>query len=101
MLAAARPPRLYPLPDRMGPLPERGHAYRGDGLVSFAIVSWPTYGELSKLPRAEMLPIANERGNRPELPGKRDPLDFVLWQPALAAQPARGSPGGAGGPGRT
>ncbi|MEX1155973.1 MAG: cysteine--tRNA ligase [Chloroflexota bacterium] len=85
--------------DMIGRLLERGHAYRSDGFVYFAIDSWPTYGELSKLPRAEMLPIANERGNRPELPGKRDPLDFVLWQPSLADEPAWESPWGPGRPG--
>ena len=31
-----------------------------------------------------MLPIANERGNVPDMAGKRDPLDFVLWQRSLA-----------------
>ena len=34
------------------------------------------------------LPVANERGNVPDMPGKRDPLDFVLWQPSLADEPA-------------
>jgi L-cysteine:1D-myo-inositol 2-amino-2-deoxy-alpha-D-glucopyranoside ligase len=90
---------IGPMLDMIGRLLERGHAYRSDGFVYFAIDSWPTYGELSKLPRAEMLPIANERGNRPELPGKRDPLDFVLWQPSLADEPAWESPWGPGRPG--
>jgi len=90
---------IGPMLDMIGRLLERGHAYRSDGFVYFAIDSWPTYGELSKLPRAEMLPIANERGNRPELPGKRDPLDFVLWQPSLADEPAWESAWGPGRPG--
>jgi L-cysteine:1D-myo-inositol 2-amino-2-deoxy-alpha-D-glucopyranoside ligase len=46
-----------------------------------------------------MLPIANERGNVPDMPGKRDPLDFVLWQPSAADEPAWPSPWGAGRPG--
>jgi L-cysteine:1D-myo-inositol 2-amino-2-deoxy-alpha-D-glucopyranoside ligase len=34
----------------------------------------------------DMLATANERGNYPDDPNKRDPLDFVIWQ---AADPAR------------
>jgi L-cysteine:1D-myo-inositol 2-amino-2-deoxy-alpha-D-glucopyranoside ligase len=80
-------------------LVERGHAYRAEGHVYFSIDSWPSYGELSRLPRDAMLPIANERGNHPEMPGKRDPLDFVLWQPSAADEPAWASPWGRGRPG--
>ena len=76
-----------------------GHAYLGEGHVYFSIDSWPSYGELSHLPRSAMLPVANERGNRPEMPGKRDPLDFVLWQPSLPDEPAWDSPWGPGRPG--
>jgi cysteinyl-tRNA synthetase len=75
------------------------HAYAAEGHVYFSIDSWPSYGELSGLPREAMLPIANERGNRPEMPGKRDPLDFVLWQPSLPDEPAWEAPWGPGRPG--
>jgi L-cysteine:1D-myo-inositol 2-amino-2-deoxy-alpha-D-glucopyranoside ligase len=83
----------------IGKLVERGHAYVADGHVYFDVASWPAYGELSHLPREAMLPIANERGNVPDLPGKRDPLDFVLWQPSAPGEPAWPSPWGAGRPG--
>jgi L-cysteine:1D-myo-inositol 2-amino-2-deoxy-alpha-D-glucopyranoside ligase len=46
-----------------------------------------------------MLPIANERGNRPDDPYKRDPLDFVLWQAQAPGEPAWDSPWGPGRPG--
>ena len=46
-----------------------------------------------------MLPIANERGNVPDLPGKRHPLDFVLWQPSAPDEPSWESPWGPGRPG--
>ncbi|MGH2454830.1 MAG: cysteine--tRNA ligase [Candidatus Limnocylindria bacterium] len=78
---------------------ERGHAYRAGGHVYYAIDSWPRYGELSRLTRAEMLPLANERGNLPDLPGKRDPLDFVLWQPSAPDEPSWPSAWGPGRPG--
>ena len=76
-----------------------GHAYAAEGHVYFNVASWPTYGELSKLSHAEMLPLALERGSLPEMPGRRDPLDFVLWQPSLADEPAWDSPWGPGRPG--
>ncbi len=85
--------------DLIAKLVERRHAYVAEGHVYFDIASWPSYGELSKLTREEMLPIALERGSRPDLPGRRDPLDFVLWQPSLADEPAWPSPWGPGRPG--
>jgi L-cysteine:1D-myo-inositol 2-amino-2-deoxy-alpha-D-glucopyranoside ligase len=78
---------------------ERGHAYQADGHVYFAVDSWPAFGQLSGLPRDAMLPIANERGNVPDMPGKRNPLDFVLWQPSAPDEPAWPSPWGPGRPG--
>ena len=51
------------------------------------------------MPREEMLAIANERGNVPDMPGKRDPLDFVLWQRSLPDEPSWESPWGPGRPG--
>jgi L-cysteine:1D-myo-inositol 2-amino-2-deoxy-alpha-D-glucopyranoside ligase len=85
--------------EMIGRLMERGHAYIAEGHVYFSIDSWPTYGELSHLPREAMLPIANERGNVAGMPGKRDPLDFVLWQPSAPDEPSWESPWGAGRPG--
>jgi L-cysteine:1D-myo-inositol 2-amino-2-deoxy-alpha-D-glucopyranoside ligase len=77
----------------------KGFAYEADGHVYFNIAADPGFGELSRIPRREMLPLANERGNVPDMPGKRDPLDFVLWQPSLADEPAWESPWGPGRPG--
>jgi len=85
--------------DLIAKLLARGHAYQAEGHVYFSVASWPGYGSLSRLPRDAMLPIANERGNVPDMPGKRDPLDFVLWQPSLADEPAWPSPWGPGRPG--
>jgi L-cysteine:1D-myo-inositol 2-amino-2-deoxy-alpha-D-glucopyranoside ligase len=94
------PPDHYPhatqhipqMQELIGRLLERGHAYRAEGHVYFDVTSWPAYGALSHLPREAMLPIANERGNVPDMPGKRDPLDFVLWQPSAADEPSWPSP---------
>jgi L-cysteine:1D-myo-inositol 2-amino-2-deoxy-alpha-D-glucopyranoside ligase len=74
-------------------------AYESDGSVYFNVDSWPEFGKLSRLSREDMLPIANERGNIPDDPNKRDPLDFVLWQAQAPGEPAWDSPWGPGRPG--
>ena len=76
-----------------------GVAYEAGGSVYFHVAAWPEYGKVSKLSPAEMLPIANERGNNPNDPNKRDPLDFVLWQAQAPGEPAWPSPWGPGRPG--
>ena len=80
-------------------LVEKGHAYEVGGSAYYDLESWPDYGKLAKLSREEMLSIANERGNTPDDPNKRQPLDFVLWQAQAAGEPAWESPWGAGRPG--
>ena len=78
---------------------QAGVAYAAGGGVYFDLEAWPAYGRLSRLPPDQMLPIANERGNRPDDPNKRQPLDFVLWQPQASGEPAWDSPWGPGRPG--
>jgi L-cysteine:1D-myo-inositol 2-amino-2-deoxy-alpha-D-glucopyranoside ligase len=90
-------PEMIPL---IGKLVEQGHAYVVDGSVYYDNRSFPAFGELAHLPdRAAMLAAANEMGNKPDDPKKRDPLDFVLWQPSAEGEPAWDSPWGAGRPG--
>ena len=78
---------------------DKGHAYESGGNVYFSVSSDPEFGKLSHIPRDQMLPIANERGNTPDDPNKRDPLDFVLWQQSLDDEPSWDSPYGPGRPG--
>ena len=80
-------------------LVSNGLAYAAEGNVFFDVSADPSYGQLSKLSRTDMLPIANERGNVPDMAGKRDPLDFVLWQRSLPDEPAWAAPWGPGRPG--
>jgi L-cysteine:1D-myo-inositol 2-amino-2-deoxy-alpha-D-glucopyranoside ligase len=102
-----RPPDYFPRATEVIPeitrtvrrLIEAKYAYEANGSVYFDIDAWPGYGKLSRIPRAEMLPIANERGNRPDDPNKSDPLDFVLWQAQVPGEPAWESPWGLGRPG--
>jgi L-cysteine:1D-myo-inositol 2-amino-2-deoxy-alpha-D-glucopyranoside ligase len=90
---------IGPMLEMIGRLVDAGLAYAAEGNVYFSIDAWPHYGELSKLSRVAMLPVANDRGNVPDMPGKRDPLDFVLWQRSLPDEPAWPSPWGPGRPG--
>lgn len=76
-----------------------GYAYESGGSVYFAVDSYPTFGVLSGMDRETMLKTANERGNRPDDPNKKDPLDFVLWQAAAPGEPTWDSPWGPGRPG--
>jgi L-cysteine:1D-myo-inositol 2-amino-2-deoxy-alpha-D-glucopyranoside ligase len=78
---------------------QAGLAYVKNGSVYYSVGRYPDFGQLSHLPRAEMLPVANERGNIPDDPNKQDPLDFVLWQAQKPGEPAWESPWGLGRPG--
>lgn len=102
-----RPPDYYPRATETIPgiiefdkkLIEKGFAYESQGSVYFHVDSFPKFGQLSHIPRDEMLTVANERGNFPDDPKKRDPLDFVLWQAQQPGEPAWDSPWGPGRPG--
>jgi L-cysteine:1D-myo-inositol 2-amino-2-deoxy-alpha-D-glucopyranoside ligase len=85
--------------DSVQQLVDQGVAYVAGSSVYYSVNSWPGFGKLSQIPRADMLAIANERGNHPEDPSKRDPLDFVLWQAQAPGEPAWDSPWGRGRPG--
>jgi L-cysteine:1D-myo-inositol 2-amino-2-deoxy-alpha-D-glucopyranoside ligase len=78
---------------------DKGYAYAAGGNVYFAVDADPEFGKLSHIPRDRMLPIANERGNTPDDPNKRNPLDFVLWQISQPGEPVWESPFGPGRPG--
>lgn len=82
---------------------ERGYAYMSDGSVYFSVRQDAEFGVLARAVGLNnyhaMLKIANERGNFPDDPRKRDPLDFVLWQAQAPGEPAWPSPWGLGRPG--
>jgi len=107
MALNVRPPDYFPHATDVIPeiihsveaLIHAGVAYVKNGSVYYEVARYPEFGQLSHLPHGEMLPIANERGNHPEDPNKRDPLDFVLWQAQAPGEPAWESPYGPGRPG--
>jgi L-cysteine:1D-myo-inositol 2-amino-2-deoxy-alpha-D-glucopyranoside ligase len=83
----------------IGMVLDRGHAYQAGGSVYFDVSRFERFGQVSHLPRSEMLELARERGGNPDDPNKDDPLDFVLWQPSGADEPAWDSLWGPGRPG--
>jgi L-cysteine:1D-myo-inositol 2-amino-2-deoxy-alpha-D-glucopyranoside ligase len=83
----------------VGMVLDRGHAYQAGGAVYFVVSTFPEFGTVSGYTRDEMLEYAAERGGNVEDPNKRDPLDFVLWQPSLEDEPAWESLWGPGRPG--
>jgi len=85
--------------EMIGQLLDGGHAYLTHGTVYFDVSTFPRFGELSHYSRDHMIRLAAARGGRPEDPHRRDPLDFVLWQPSLADEPAWRAPFGVGRPG--
>ncbi|MCX4092877.1 cysteine--1-D-myo-inosityl 2-amino-2-deoxy-alpha-D-glucopyranoside ligase [Nocardia sp. alder85J] len=57
------------------------------------------FGYESGYDRATMDRLFAERGGDPQRPGKRDPLDALLWRAARAGEPSWPAPFGAGRPG--
>jgi len=102
-----RPPDVFPRATEVIPqmfpaiqtLIDRGHAYVAEGSVYYEVSTAPDFGRVSGLSPEQWLPIANERGNFPDDPHKRHPLDFVLWQAQKPGEPAWRSPWGMGRPG--
>ena len=77
-------------------LEQKGLAYRAaNGDVNFAVRKFPEYGKLSGKSLDDLR--AGERVD--VLPGKHDPLDFVLWKTAKEGEPYWESAWGKGRPG--
>ncbi len=76
-----------------------GNAYRVDEDVYFAVDSAPNFGGESNYDRARMLALFGERGGDPDRPGKRDPLDSLLWRARRPGEPHWDTALGAGRPG--
>ncbi|MDQ6838358.1 MAG: cysteine--tRNA ligase [Actinomycetota bacterium] len=83
----------------IGILLDTGHAYQAGGGVYFDVSSYRQFGQVSHYDRARMLDLAAERGGKPDDPAKRNPLDFVLWQPSAADEPSWETLWGSGRPG--
>ncbi len=80
-------------------LRDRGHAYEVDGDLYFSVHSDERFGGISGLDREQMLALFAERGGDPDRPGKKDPLDCLLWQAAREGEPSWETSLGSGRPG--
>ncbi len=102
-----RPPEAQPratewvkeMVELIGRLDAGGHVYVVDGTVFFDVTTFETFGEMSGYDEVTMIEMSRERGGNPDDPHRRNPLDFVLWQPSLPDEPSWDSPWGPGRPG--
>jgi L-cysteine:1D-myo-inositol 2-amino-2-deoxy-alpha-D-glucopyranoside ligase len=76
-----------------------GAVYKVEDDLYFSVTADAEFGAESNLTREQMLEIFPERGGDPERPGKKDPLDCVLWRAERPGEPAWPSPFGPGRPG--
>jgi L-cysteine:1D-myo-inositol 2-amino-2-deoxy-alpha-D-glucopyranoside ligase len=80
-------------------LRDAGAVYEVDGDLYFPVTADATFGSVSNLDRAEMVEVFGERGGDPDRPGKKDPLDCLLWKRERPGEPAWESVLGRGRPG--
>src|SRR3984957_7031315 len=80
-------------------LADRGALYDVDSDVYFARSSDPAFGSVSGLDTEAMIELSAQRGGDPGRPGKKDPLDALVWLAARPGEPSWASASGSGRPG--
>ena len=65
-----------------------GVTYEVESDTYFAVHSDPRFGTIGHLDEPTMLALAGERGGDPGRPGKKHPLDCLLWQSARPGEPS-------------
>jgi L-cysteine:1D-myo-inositol 2-amino-2-deoxy-alpha-D-glucopyranoside ligase len=80
-------------------LADHGALYDLDGDMYFARSTDPSFGAVSGLDAATMTGLSAERGGDPGRPGKKDPLDALVWLAARPGEPSWPSGFGSGRPG--
>jgi len=80
-------------------LQEKGTVYEVDQDLYFEVRSDSDFGRRSNLSKQEMLEIFAQRGGDPLKPGKKDPLDALLWLAQRPNEPGWESDFGSGRPG--
>ncbi len=85
--------------EMIGRLRSVGATYDLEGDTYFSVATAPRFGSVGGLAVAEMVALSRERGGDPDRPGKKDPLDPVLWLAERPGEPAWYAPWGRGRPG--
>jgi len=80
-------------------LQAKGTVYAVDNDLYFSVESDPLFGSVANLSDGEMLALFAERGGDPDRPGKRHPLDCLVWQDARPDEPSWNTKLGHGRPG--
>jgi len=80
-------------------LASKGAVYDLAGDLYFDIAADPRFGGVANLAAPVMAELSSARGGDPERPGKRHPLDALLWRAERPGEPAWPSPFGPGRPG--
>ena len=105
------PPRHYvgaveamgEIAELVGKLLAQGSAYRADDPdhpdVYFDVAATGRFGYESRLDASTMIALSRQRGGDPDRPGKRSPLDPLLWRMAREGEPSWEFDLGAGRPG--
>ncbi|MDJ0346290.1 cysteine--1-D-myo-inosityl 2-amino-2-deoxy-alpha-D-glucopyranoside ligase [Streptomyces sp. H10-C2] len=100
--AEPRPSQHIPaITDSVKELLQGGFAYNLDGDIYFDIAASPRFASVSGYPESLMRGFSAMRGGDLQRPGKRQPLDFLLWRSiadprdpaAWATSLGRGRPG--------
>jgi L-cysteine:1D-myo-inositol 2-amino-2-deoxy-alpha-D-glucopyranoside ligase len=76
-----------------------GATYEVDGDIYFPVRADERFGSVSNLDAATMRTLFGERGGDPDRPGKKDPLDPLVWRLERPGEPSWDSPFGRGRPG--
>ncbi len=80
-------------------LADHGALYELDSDVYFARAADPQFGTVSGLSPAQMTKLSADRGGDPGRPGKKDPLDPLVWLGRRPGEPSWDSEFGPGRPG--
>jgi L-cysteine:1D-myo-inositol 2-amino-2-deoxy-alpha-D-glucopyranoside ligase len=85
--------------DLVGRLQAAGAVYSVDDDLYFDVHADPGFGLVSGFDEETMLRIFPERGGDPDRPGKKHPLDCLVWQAERPGEPAWDTALGRGRPG--
>ncbi len=80
-------------------LRDRGSLYEVDGDTYFSRAADPAFGSVSGLDSDDMLRLCAENGGDPARPGKKDPVDPMVWMAKRPGEPSWPSELGQGRPG--